>query len=122
MLQIWCYRSRPRTYREVPLWDSFMISGLYLTYEIRAEKVSGGQIFSVPSVRKGGNRTQSRSFHLVRLYFLVKKSARVSPVPFGRGHRDAQDFSRFLERQADEVTQLGQLSFFGVLGGQFVEC
>ena len=62
------------------------------------------------------NAARNRLFRLVCLYFLVKKSARVSPVAFGSGHRDAEDFSGFLERHADEITQLGQLGFFGVLG------
>src|SRR6266567_3048801 len=103
-------------------WGSFMISGLYLTYEIRPEKVSGRKTIFRSRTSEKVEIAHSQLFRLVRPHFLIRKSARVSPVTFGRGHRDPEDFSRFLEGHTDKVTQLGQLSFFRVLGGQFVEC
>ena len=95
---------------------------LYRTYEIPAEKVScAHKLFSIADTGKREHCRRNWLFRLVCANFLEQKSARVSPVPFGRGHGKAENFRRFLERHADEITQLGQLRFFGVLGGQFVQ-
>src|ERR1022692_1613803 len=94
------------------LWGSLITLALSQPYEIHAEKVSCRPTIFGPGHPKGWHQARSRLFRLVRLYFLEKKSTRVSPVPFGCGHGDAEDFSRFLKRHADKVTQLGQ---FGLL-------